>query len=708
MKNYLGSHPDKAVRRRGSVRTKIVVLAVAVSLVPLLLSNVISASISMKAGRGEAFSRITERTNSIAAQVEEYVNKAYAVVELLSISEDILSLDPKMQQNVLVRTVENNPYFLLLYQQGLDGMQTARSSGELGNRAGRWWFEKELQEQVPYVSKSYFSLSGGVAVTSIVFPVWDARGKLQAVLASDLNLTKLQEIIDISNTEDTYSILIDGEGSVIAHPNPDYVSQMYNYKTATKTLTERDASGNETTREEAINLTEEFKQMAGKLLNGGNGTEEFYNEEGEKAIYSYRPINLPGQSEAWGIITVERESAAYASTYSMIISNLTLTVLMSILIILAALLFTGRMTKPLRQLVQAADRIAQGDLDVELTVRSNDEIGELAHAVSGTVVRLKSYIDYIREITEVLNNISKGILVFELKCDYAGEFASIREAMLNIRTTMNDTISHIKKVAQEVTLSASGVSSGSQTLAQGTTEQASSIQELSATIAEVSEQIRRIAENAEEAQQVSMTANGEVEKGNEQMQEMIGAMQDISKNSKEIGKIIKAIDDIAFQTNILALNAAVEAARAGAAGKGFAVVADEVRSLAQKSAEAAKNTTGLIENAIRAVERGTRITSDTADSLKKIVDGTDHSAKLIKEIFLATNEQTQSISQVTTGVDQISAVVQTTSATAEESAASSLDLSGQAQSLRQLVERFQLEEQEAAELQEGQRQKSLR
>ena len=200
------------------------------------------------------------------------------------------------------------------------------------------------------------------------------------------------------------------------------------------------------------------------------------------------------------------------------------------------------------------------------------------------------------------------------------------------------------------------------------------------------------ADNAADAERISVSAGEMVQKGNEQMHEMMRAMEDISNRSQEIGKIIKTIDDIAFQTNILALNAAVEAARAGAAGKGFAVVADEVRNLAQKSAEAASNTTLLIEQSMKAVEEGTRVAGETAESLRSIVEGSSQTLQLVREIAAASKEQSVSIAQVTVGVEQVSSVIQMTSATANESASTSAQLSEQAQSLQNLVSQFNLDD----------------
>lgn len=373
-------------------------------------------------------------------------------------------------------------------------------------------------------------------------------------------------------------------------------------------------------------------------------------------------------------------------------------VLIAALVLILSILIVFSITGPVKELDHVAKQIAEGNLNESIKYQSRDELGQLALNFNKTVVRLKDYVNYINEISKVLDEIADGDLEFTLTYDYAGEFAKVKSALLHISDSLNDTLGEINQSADQVATGSDQVSSGAQLLAQGATEQASSVQELAATINTISENIR---DNAAHAKDASTRANGlgeTIEKSNEQMQEMISSMAEISNTSNEISKIIKLIEDIAFQTNILALNAAVEAARAGEAGKGFAVVAGEVRNLAGKSAEAASNTTQLIENSINAVNNGTKIADNTAAILKSVVGDTKIVLEIINMISKASNEQADAARQVSDGIGQISQVVQTNSATAEESAAASEELSSQAQIMKGLVERFKLKDRGAGHM----------
>lgn len=365
-------------------------------------------------------------------------------------------------------------------------------------------------------------------------------------------------------------------------------------------------------------------------------------------------------------------------------------VVIAVLSVLMAVYIIKSVNTPVKELDGVARKIAEGDLDQNITYKSKDELGTLAVNFNKTVGRLRNYVSYINEISNVLRQIAGGNLVFDLTLNYEGEFAKVKQALEEISHSLNDTLGQINQAADQVSSGSDQVSSGAQALSQGATEQASSIEELAATINEISAQVKDTAANANEVRQQTDQTGDQVATSNEQMQEMIAAMTEISDKSGQISRIIKTIEDIAFQTNILALNAAVEAARAGEAGKGFAVVADEVRNLASKSSEASKSTAALIEGTVQAVEKGTEIANATAESLFAVVESTKGVVSSVDKIASAADQQAESIAQVTLGIDQISSVVQTNSATAEESAAASEELSSQAQVMKGLVGRFTL------------------
>jgi len=353
-----------------------------------------------------------------------------------------------------------------------------------------------------------------------------------------------------------------------------------------------------------------------------------------------------------------------------------------------AIKISRNISKPVKEMAAAAQKMAQGDLNVAIEVdNSQNEIGQLGVAFSETITTIKTY---ITDITINLSKMASGDLSIATTLDYKGDFIDLKNAIHGIVVSYNDALTQINQASEQVSIGSVQVANGSQALAQGATEQASAIEELSASITEIATQVKDNATHASAANINVNNVTAEIIISNNHMDEMITSMSQISNSSSEIGKIIKTIEDIAFQTNILALNAAVEAARAGAAGKGFAVVADEVRNLASKSAEAAKNTTILIENSMTQVEHGTKIANDTAKSLQRVVDGATSVVNSVEQISLASNQQADAIGQVTLGVDQISSVVQNNSATAEESAAASEELSGQAQSMKLLVGKFKL------------------
>ena len=433
------------------------------------------------------------------------------------------------------------------------------------------------------------------------------------------------------------------------------------------------------------NLGDFIGQKDGKVLVEKMQNQEAFFQRDSQVRY-YVPLKIEGAD--WWVQTAmtiphfDREKNQLL--FSLILSEIIIFALVQII----NFSHISKALKPLQKISAAGKEVAKGNFDVEISYPEQDEIGELSHSISEVIGRSKKIVFHLRDRLEAM---AGGNFTENLDSeDYIGDYAPLLESLKNIQNDMNKTLEEVHSSSVRVLRSAEQVNTGAQSLSQGATEQASSIEELSANMQDISHSIQTSTRIAGDAYKLQGEAGTAVLQSNEKMDEMRHAMNDITAKSNEISKIIKTIDDIAFQTNILSLNASIEAARAGAAGKGFAVVADEVGNLAQKSAKAAQNTGLLIAETIEAVEKGARITEETAESLHSVSKSTEEVNSLIEKISSASDKDLKDITSLNQGLQQISSVVQTNSATAEESAAASEELTGLANKMNELVERFQL------------------
>ena len=361
-----------------------------------------------------------------------------------------------------------------------------------------------------------------------------------------------------------------------------------------------------------------------------------------------------------------------------------------VIAVLLGFYISGLISKPLISLTGFMKKAGStGDLvlspEDEKTIASfagmRDEIGQ-------TIAASAAFVGHVTGISKSLEVIAGGDLTVEVKM--LSDMDTMGQSLKTMLSNLNNMFGEINSSTEQVSAGSKQIADGAQALAAGSTQQASSIEELAASLTEISEKTNQNADMAKEAADLSGSIKVSAEKGDRQMDQMMQAVTEINDASGSISKVIKVIDDIAFQTNILALNAAVEAARAGQHGKGFAVVAEEVRNLAAKSAEAAKDTSQLIENSIEKANLGMTIATETSESLKEIVSGINRNAEIIDKIEDSSKEQSSEVKQINNGIDQVAQVVQQNSATAEESAAASEEMSGQADLLQQLIGQFKL------------------
>lgn len=524
-------------------------------------------------------------------------------------------------------------------------------------------------------SAPYYDDFAKISMVTSSAPIYKADGTLLGVATADIDLTQMQQmILSLEVSSGGEAFLIDQSGVYIADKDSE--------KLLSANILDDDNSS--------------IAALGQQIMSQKQGSGS-YQVDGETYLAWFDQI--PGSG--WYVVVTASQQNLLSSVNNLGRSQTIICVVFIVVIFLILLLYLRKsVIRPIHMLDDVTKQIADGNLDVHILNRTKNEFSSVNDSLGKMVERLKMYIAYISEISDVLSTMAKGNFEFELKQDYTGEFMTVKEGLLNTRNNLSNILQGISNSAEQVSIGAAQVSSGSQILSQGAVEQASSVDELSANAQDILEKVQLNAANAQTANREMGTTKDHLEESRKKMQQLVAAMDRINETSAQVQGIIKTIDDIAFQTNILALNAAVEAARAGTAGKGFAVVADEVRNLAGKSAQASQTTQQMILNTIAAVEHGSSLATETAKTLEKAAGDVEGVVSTIKQIACASSDQEQAVAQVTQGLEQVSSVVQTNSATAEESAAASEELSAQASVLKNLIGRFKITLNAASENQE--------
>lgn len=653
-----------------SIQKKIVlnsVILVGLSLIILGISSIVgiyrSAMTFVESNMNET---VKVASGRVEWELRAYSNIATGLGAINRMSDPAVSDEDKL-------AIMNN--WALRYGLQRCNLIDAEGNGIDGNDyADREYFQMAMQGKThfsePLVSKVTGKLT--IIIAAPLYRGTEVAGCVYVVPDEEF----LNDIVrDVSISENCFTYMIDKAGNVIAHPDMDVIKNGESYTAATPGY-------------------RELMEMREKMKAGETGYTGF-GLDGKTVISAYCPVE---GTNSWSIAIQAPQSDFMENT---LVTILVVSIIAAVALTVAVLFSFGlgkSIGKPIKICTERIGLLSRGDLSSPVPqVKSKDETGILAEATSSTVQTLNSIIN---DIGRILGEMAEGnfnVNTRESSSFYTGDFRRLLEYMEKINAKLSETIYNIDIASSQVLMGAEHVSSAAQDLSQGTAEQASSVEELAATLRLVAEEVADTSNNCVKARDRVTESVSYVDEAIAEMEQLSGAMNHISETSDKIGSIIKAIEDIAFQTNILALNAAVEAAKAGDAGKGFAVVADEVRSLATKSADAAGDTTELIEQSIAAVTAGMDKAAATSAALQNVGKTASIAEDIVSRIAKASQDESDSLSQVDVGIDQISAVVQRNAATSQESAASAEELSSQANALKSLINAFKISKKEENE-----------
>ncbi len=658
-----------------TIKTKIMISMLCLVIVSVLITGGILAISSYNSTLDTLEQTLTE-TVQIAAQQVSSTLSGYENLAI-NISHDAILSQPlpdesapeyeEVRQEIVARSQELQNIHGLSSLNIFDAEGTNLDNG-VAMAANNYTVIKNTLQ--PNITDPSVRASDGVMLMFVMAPMLQ-DGQLAGIISMGVDPMVLSDMVSSMQVGDKgEATVINSEGVTIAYKDVQIVLDQFNAQVDVLS----DPS------------LEQLATMEQDLAAGNTGIAEYYYD-GLNQLAAYTPIP---NTNGWGIYVTAVASEFMETLYSSLIIGAVLVVAIIAVSIILILVIANKISKPIVQCSNRLGLLAQGDLNSPLPdFKAKDETAELLSATESIVKTLKIIIP---DVCMGLSEMAKGNFALSSNAEdaYVGAFKPLAVSMYELIEKMSDTLVRIDSASREVNSGAETVASVSQMLAQGSTEQAVSVQELAERLDNISKKIIDTSEDAQNASSANEQAQVALRESNERMNEMMGAISRIDAKSQQISKIIKVIDDIAFQTNILSLNAAVEAARAGTAGKGFAVVADEVRNLANKSAQSAKDTADLISDAVAAVEEGNKIAKQTSTAIYSVLESATQLASLVGNIADASDEQSRAMKQVNIGMDQISTVVQGNSATSQESAATSEELSGQAQLLKDLVGGFKI------------------
>ncbi|MDE6031380.1 MAG: HAMP domain-containing protein, partial [Oscillospiraceae bacterium] len=523
------------------------------------------------------------------------------------------------------------------------------------------WYYIPVNNGKPTWLEPYLNENIGVYMISYVVPLYK-DGVSLGIVGMDIDFSMIENLADTASIYgDTDAFIVGDNNKIVYNKNVEFGTELSSLGSGISALTS--ALSKDSSDGNIIDV-----QYSGK--NFECAFEKLNN--GMKYITAVNSNNVNSRSNA----------------LYMFIGGVSL-----LIIVIAAgvslVIITG-MTKPIKRLNDEVRKIADGDMNVVIDVHSKYEIGKLAESFSHTAHSLHDYVDYIHEISSVLDMIAMGNLDFTLTHEYKGEFAKIKKSLDNISDTLNDMMSEINVTAEQVMIGSDQVAAGATALAQSCTEQAAAVADLSNDIENLTKDVEDNNLSIHKAFNAIESATESIAESSRDMSEMNQAMEAISEASEKINNIVKTVDGIASQTNILAINAAIEAARAGEAGKGFAVVAEEIQLLSAKTADATKDITNLVANVMQTVDNGAKISAKADHSLSSVAEVSKVIDASLKEISVSSEKQSTAIEDINLNVRQIGDATQNNSATSEQSAAASEEMSGQAALLHERISSIKL------------------